>query len=42
MLYEPVPYSVQNSDLTHDYLPYDSDEWRRMVADAEREDQESL
>lgn len=34
MLYDKVPDAVLNAELTRDYLAYDSDEWRRRVAEA--------
>lgn len=42
MSYEEMEIAVQNSELTREYLPYDSDTWRRAVAQAEREDSEEL
>lgn len=41
-MYDTIPAAVRNSELTDEYLPYSDDAWRRMIAEAEREDEESL
>ncbi len=42
MSYEDLEVAVLNSETTREYLPYDSDAWRVLIAQAEREDSEEL
>ena len=41
-MYDLVPQAVLNSELTKEYVPYDSEAWRQAIAQAEREDEELI